>query len=541
MSSASQFGTLITVDSVAPVGGNVAFTSTGGTITITRGVGTIDFEAVGGGGGGITTIDGDVGSVTGTTITLTGGTSGAVFTGSGTTMTESFQFLSLPDSTTTSLGVIDIGGDSFLSAYPGLASFNTQVGAQAGGFSNISVYTGTSNTLVGYRSGYTMSSGSSNCAMGTDSLNNVGSGSANICIGELSGTNYVSVESNNICLGSTGVTGENNVMRLGIGTSFSDPTTTYIGGINGNSPSGTALLTYIDTTGQISSAGEVLIPDTTSSSIGVLKINSVPFLHAFPGTASNNVFVGENAGNFSVSGTDNTIIGHAAGASITSDNTNVLIGNSCGTAMAGSSGSNVGVGHVSLVNLTTGGSNCAFGTNSLDNVITGSQNIGVGFAAGNSWTGAEESSILIGSNGVSGDTNVMRLGDDTRYAITSTFVGGVFGVTVTGSAVLMASDGQMGTIASSERYKENIEDLSDTDVLSLRPVSFNYKSRPGQPQAGLIAEEVDKIMPGLVVRGKEGQPESVMYHELPVLLLNEIKKMSSRISVLEKQLAACKK
>jgi len=71
-------------------------------------------------------------------------------------------------------------------------------------------------------------------------------------------------------------------------------------------------------------------------------------------------------------------------------------------------------------------------------------------------------------------------------------------------------------------------DASD-GLLRLRPVTFHYKkpyadgSKP--IQYGLIAEEVAEVYPGLVVRGKDGQVETVQYYKLDAMLLNEVQKL----------------
>ena len=103
----------------------------------------------------------------------------------------------------------------------------------------------------------------------------------------------------------------------------------------------------------------------------------------------------------------------------------------------------------------------------------------------------------------------------------------------------------------------NIETLGDaSDKLSrLRPVSYRYKADPGSTHYGLIAEEVDKVMPELVVRDEENRPESVQYQELIPLLLEqwkaqrdliarvdaENKRQSAVIAEQQKELAALRR
>ena len=124
-----------------------------------------------------------------------------------------------------------------------------------------------------------------------------------------------------------------------------------------------------------------------------------------------------------------------------------------------------------------------------------------------------------------------------------TFIAGVRGV-VTGSddaiPVLIDSNRQLGTTSSSARFKEEIEDMGEvsSELLKLRPVTFRYKdSQGGARHFGLIAEEVDKVLPDLVVRTPEGEVETVLYHEMPAMLVNELQKQQKRIEALEARLA----
>ena len=105
-----------------------------------------------------------------------------------------------------------------------------------------------------------------------------------------------------------------------------------------------------------------------------------------------------------------------------------------------------------------------------------------------------------------------------------------------GSAVLCSALGELGTVVSSIKYKENIEDFKENiSILNLRPVEFNYKKdKEKQKQYGLIAEEVHHNFPYLCLYNEKNEPESVKYHELPIFLLNEIKKLKLEIENLKK-------
>jgi hypothetical protein len=100
----------------------------------------------------------------------------------------------------------------------------------------------------------------------------------------------------------------------------------------------------------------------------------------------------------------------------------------------------------------------------------------------------------------------------------------------------VSSSGRLGVLPSSARYKKDIESLSNSQGLwQLRPVSFRYKQDPSEKQYGLIAEEVAKVYPELVVRGDKGEIESVQYRELIPLMLNE---MQHQQAAMQRQQAA---
>ena len=134
---------------------------------------------------------------------------------------------------------------------------------------------------------------------------------------------------------------------------------------------------------------------------------------------------------------------------------------------------------------------------------------------------------------MSTDSGIIRIGNAIQ---TATYVSGIFGVNPGGGgAVFITSSGQLYSPSSSARYKENIRDMGEKSdaLMSLRPVTFQYKQPvadgPKPLEYGLIAEEVAKIYPELVVYGKDGEVESVQYHQLPALLLNELQKQEQKI------------
>jgi hypothetical protein len=139
---------------------------------------------------------------------------------------------------------------------------------------------------------------------------------------------------------------------------------------------------------------------------------------------------------------------------------------------------------------------------------------------------------------VAAESGVTRIGTpDTQ---TKTYVAGISGTQVTGSAVYVTSSGQLGVLASSERYKTAIEPMGENTkkLEQLRPVSFHLKADPnGAVQYGLIAEEVDKVYPELVIRDDKGKIQGVRYDELAPMLLKEVQKQDARIRGLEQKVA----
>jgi hypothetical protein len=229
---------------------------------------------------------------------------------------------------------------------------------------------------------------------------------------------------------------------------------------------------------------------------------------------------------------DNTMYGQSSGHSGQSGSENVGFGSlSLGSLQNGSQ--NVAVGRTANYFLTTGSNNTTVGHSACESLVSGSNNISLGVGAASNYNGSESGNINIGTDGTVGESDVTRIGDPGNQ--TACFIGGINGVTVTGTAVLCSTSGQLGTIASSERYKENIKTItSDISILGLTPVSFNYKvDLSKKTQYGLIAEEVDKKFPYLCFYGETGIPESVKYHELCVFLLAEVQRLNQRLSILE--------
>jgi hypothetical protein len=187
---------------------------------------------------------------------------------------------------------------------------------------------------------------------------------------------------------------------------------------------------------------------------------------------------------------------------------------------------NTGVGAFTLFINREGTYNTAIGDRTLFNNTTGSGNTAVGANAG---------------SGVTTANNVICIGADGNNVANSCYIGQIFGATsFGGSAVFINSNGKLGTATSSRRFKEEIKPMDSVSeaILALNPVTFHYKSdKSNTPQFGLVAEEVEKVNPDLVVRDKEGKPYSVRYDQVNAMLLNEFLKEHSTVQELKQEIA----
>jgi len=206
---------------------------------------------------------------------------------------------------------------------------------------------------------------------------------------------------------------------------------------------------------------------------------------------------------------------------------------------------NTANGDSTLVNNVTGEGNVAIGSQALHSNTAGSANTAVGGGALFSSTGT--GNIAIGfnaGNNVSTANSVICIGLPGQDVSTSCYIGNIFNVTSSGgTAVFINSDGKLGTTTSSKRFKEEIKpmDKASEAIFALKPVSFRYKKHIDSArtsQLGLVAEEVEKVNPDLVVRDKEGKPYSVRYDQVNAMLLNEFLKEHRKVQELEAALAA---
>jgi hypothetical protein len=255
-------------------------------------------------------------------------------------------------------------------------------------------------------------------------------------------------------------------------------------------------------------------------------------------TGTDNTAVGQLALAANTSGTDNTAVGYEALQSTTGP-----------SGLSGTGSDNTAFGSMTLVDNTYGFNNTAIGASALQNATGANGNTAVGFAAlqystggGNTAVGAGagnnlrsgNDNIMIGSLGNSSDDSVIRIGICCTQS--ATYIAGIGGISVSGGTpVVVNSNAQLGVEVSSRRYKEDIQDMGDASqgLLRLRPVTFHYKKADfdgSKPlEYGLIAEEVADVYPELVVRGVDGQVQSIQYQKFPAMLLNELQKQHQQI------------
>jgi hypothetical protein len=293
---------------------------------------------------------------------------------------------------------------------------------------------------------------------------------------------------------------------------------------------------------------------------GSIKYQGTPVLQLPTSTFGSNIGLGMGALQFNANGFKNAAFGSGALQHNTLGDDNTATGDSalgsstigcCNTASgsgamfrttAGSG--NAATGQGALYSNTTGNSNTAAGAAALYSNTIGSNNVAIGNRAAFNVSGGNGNNIHIASQGSVGDNGTIRIGDPSTQS--SFFAAGVRGAT-TGKndaiPVMVDSAGQLGTVSSSRRFKEDIQDMDDAshDLMRLRPVTFRYKqpfadgSKP--IQYGLIAEEVGEVYPDLVAHSADGQIETVKYQVLDSMLLNEVQRQQAEIHRLEERLA----
>ncbi len=245
---------------------------------------------------------------------------------------------------------------------------------------------------------------------------------------------------------------------------------------------------------------------------------------------SNNTAVGNqalfsNIGNGTNAGNENTAMGSGALSNNVTSSNNTALGSSALSSSTG--GDNTGIGRRALFNNIEGNGNTAVGDNTLFSNTSGGFNTALGFNAGGGVTTAHDV-ICIGA---------LAAGENVDN---SCYIAGIFNQTsAMGIPVLINSNSKLGTTTSSRRFKEAIKPMDQVseELYALRPVTFRYKKEidpAGTSQLGLVAEEVEKVNPDLVVRDNEGKAYSVRYDQVNAMLLNEFLKEHRKVEKLER-------
>ncbi len=251
--------------------------------------------------------------------------------------------------------------------------------------------------------------------------------------------------------------------------------------------------------------------------------------------SGNNAF-GDSALSLNIHGVDNTAIGDSA----------LLNNDSTGNGFANG---NTAVGINALLNNTDGASNVAIGDHSLEFNVSGFHNTVVGGGASGFNIVNGINNIYLGwgvsANGPFDESDAIRINDSAPQVGGTTskvFIAGINGATVGGSSapVIINANGQLGTLASSARFKKDIGLMGETSeaIFSLKPVTFHYKGDETRiPQFGLIAEEVAKVNSALILVDKEGKPYTVRYEQINAMLLNEFLKEHRTVQGLKSTVA----
>lgn len=278
------------------------------------------------------------------------------------------------------------------------------------------------------------------------------------------------------------------------------------------------LFSYIATDRISATNGDNLLHVVGADNIGVgpNALNSIS-------TGEHNVALGVDGLDGLTTGDDHTAVGFRALRRTVSGDFNTAVGSFALSENVGGS-RNTGIGGNTLIGLN----------------FQGNDNTALGYDAGSSLASGDDDNICIGNIGVATNNGIIRIGTSGTHA--RSYQAGIVGVTTDVNdaiAVLVDSTGNLGTVSSARRYKENIEELDGKHAIEiitrLEPVKFNYKARTGQ-EYGVIADDVLAVLPEIVIF-QDGKVESVQYHKLHGFYLAGIKQLAAQNVELQEQMA----
>lgn len=459
------------------------------------------------------------------------------------------------DDTTATTGILRKAGSRFIHNF---GVDNTFMGVGSG---NLSM-TGTANTSFGMFTLRSNTTGYNNAALGAGALFANTTGFQNAAVGDGALNNNTTGNRNT----ATGANSMNANVSGNQNTAHGvDALRTNFGGSN-NTAVGVSALDANFFGSQNTAVGALALNkntsglDNTATGWNSLGSNTTGFRNTGLGQAAlfantfgnNNTAAGISSLGQNASGSGNTAVGATAlmlagqtttaGAFVAGVSYTIQTTGSTDFTVIGAANSNAGTVFVA----TSSGSGTGTASSNASN------NIALGAGAGSVLT-TGSTNIAIGHGGVAGVSLTTWIGQTQTRA----FVAGARGVTTgvnDALPMMIDSAGQLGTVSSSRRFKDDVVDMgaASNDLMKLRPVSFYYKADQGpngrRLQYGLIAEEVAQVYPQLVAYSADGQAETVMYQYLPTMLLNEfqsqqilIESQAARIESLERDLAAIKR
>jgi len=377
-----------------------------------------------------------------------------------------------------------------------------------------------------------------NTAEGQKALFSLTTGGFNTAVG------WLSLETNTTGQFNTGVGAGTLALNTGDENTASGTGALLLNTTGTSNTANGALALFHNTVGiqNTASGGTALFSNTTGDNNTAIGISAL-FTNA---TGSANTASGYKALISNTTGNENTAMGASALFSNTTADQNTAIGTSALTSNT-TGAHNTATGYQALMNNingvdntatglgalaanTTGAANTAVGAGALQNNTTGDENVALGTVAGVNATGSFNVYIGAGENGVAGESNAC-------------YIASIFNQTsANGVPVLINSNDKLGTMTSSRRFKQEIKPINGASeaLFALKPVTFRYKKEidpAGTSQFGLVAEEVEKVNPDLIVRDKQGKPYSVRYDQVNAMLLNEFLKEHRKVEKLEATVA----
>ena len=260
-------------------------------------------------------------------------------------------------------------------------------------------------------------------------------------------------------------------------------------------------------------------------------------------TGANNTALGASSLQYNTTGIFNTVIGKEAGYGVSGSSDisyNVLLGSKAGYSLLTGGDLNTIIGSSAGDNITTGANNIILGYGAGGNITTGAINIILGYNLdAPSATGSNQ--MYLGGV-IYGDLSTGNIGIGTTTPNDRLDVAG--DVDATGCFQNNDTGTIGGTCLSDERFKEKITAFSGSlDKLNqLKPVRFDWRedgpnvSGEHGSGVGLIAQEVEKVLPHLVVEGADGYKRVRYDIELQMHLIEAVKELKTENDMLKERL-----